>query len=103
MMAQCESTPTRSRTRNVSFEARNDVRFTIGAEVDLAGFEPEFPVCRAGVLPLDDRPLAVDRRRFELRFPACDTGVLPLDEQPMFYIHIDKSGSIGFAFFQGNS
>jgi hypothetical protein len=56
LAATAEIAPTRSRTRNVSFEARDDVRFTIGAEVDPSGIEPEFPVCRAGVLPLDDRP-----------------------------------------------
>src|SRR5262249_7939711 len=31
------STPTRSRTRNVAFEARHDVRFTTGARVSHSG------------------------------------------------------------------
>lgn len=51
-----ETTPTRSRTRNVSFEARHDVRFTIGARVDRRRVELRFPLCERGVFPLDERP-----------------------------------------------
>jgi hypothetical protein len=37
------STPTRTRTRNPSFEARNDLRFTIGAKAEGKGVEPSSP------------------------------------------------------------
>src|SRR5262249_53668965 len=50
------STPSRTRTCNLSFEAKDDVRFTIRASVDPQGLEPRFPARQAGVLPLDDRP-----------------------------------------------
>jgi hypothetical protein len=38
------STPTRTRTRNPSFEARHDLRFTIGAKAEGKGVEPSSPV-----------------------------------------------------------
>jgi hypothetical protein len=37
-------TPTRTRTRNASFEARDDVHFTIGAKAEGKGVEPSSPV-----------------------------------------------------------
>ena len=50
------STPTRGRTWNASFEARDDVRFTTGAAVDRRGVAPRLPACEAGVLLLDEQP-----------------------------------------------
>ena len=52
------STPTRSRTRNTSLEARHDVRFTIGAhypahQAEGKGFEPTSP---RGRTALAERP-----------------------------------------------
>src|SRR5262250_3347359 len=80
-----------------------------GKAVDPAGVEPALPARRAGVVPLDHRPMQpvrgvgveptlsgsqgrritaflpparVDRRGIAPRFPPCDGGVFLLDEQP---------------------
>ena len=59
------STPTRGRTWNASFEARDDVRFTTGASVDRRGLAPRLPACDAGVLLLDEQPESEQWRRWE--------------------------------------
>jgi hypothetical protein len=50
------STPTRSRTQNVSFEARRDFRFTIGAQAEGEGVEPPSPMRGAALAPQSGQP-----------------------------------------------
>ena len=57
------------------------------SSVDQPGVEPGLPACRAGVVPLDHKPISsrsVDRRGVEPRSSGCDPDVVPLDQQPLF-------------------
>ena len=85
------STPTRTRTRNTSLEARDDVRFTIGAQAEGKGVEPSSPRGRTALAPRPGQPYpatfrmlvtSVDPRGVEPRSPPRQGGVVPLDHRP---------------------
>jgi DNA invertase Pin-like site-specific DNA recombinase len=72
------NTPTRSRTRNVSFEARDDVRFTIGVEVETMGIEPIADGLQDRLAPLEHAsPQGKVRPGLEPGLPPYQRGVLP--------------------------
>ncbi len=81
------STPTRIRTWNCSFEARDDVPFTIGVRAEGKGVEPSSP---CGELPFQSSPanrirlpsFAVDSPGVEPGSPARQAGIFPLDDEP---------------------
>src|SRR5262245_56350268 len=90
----CVNTPTRSRTRNVSFEARYDVRFTTGVFKRKARDLNPHPLAGnrlssaarptvSGYLPSMDSP------GIEPEFPARQAGVFPLDHEP---VTVDRRG-----------
>ena len=88
------STPSRGRTCNASFEARDDVRFTIGARAEGKGVEPSSPrgeptfqIGPANRIRLPS--VGVDPLGIEPRFPACRAGVVPLDHEPA---RVDRRG-----------
>ena len=86
------STPARNRTRNFSFEARDDFRFTTEAtewkarespqpdRVIPDGLEPSFPACDAGVVAAGPRDLRVAEVGIEptISHQALDLAALPL-------------------------
>jgi hypothetical protein len=100
------SSPTRSRTRNASFEARHDVRFTIelcagSPAAEGGGIEP-CPTPLPGQLVSNQCPepvrlpsVRVDPPGIEPGSPPCHSGVVPLDHEPVFVIRRQPSGPDG--------
>ena len=86
------STPTRTRTRNASFEARNDDPFHHrGGEFNSSGRQGSRTLISVGRTALAERPgkpypatfHQVDPPGIEPGFPVCRTGVVPLDHEPI--------------------
>src|SRR5262249_32729741 len=81
-------TPTRIRTRNASFEARNDRPFHHrGVERKARESNPhlrwENRISRAARPTLSGYLPSVDPPGIEPGFPVCRTGVVPLDHEPI--------------------
>ena len=67
------STPARSRTRNASFEARHDVRFTTRAQsAEGEGVEPAFPLGETTLAPWPGHPYPAT-----FRYPVETVGIEP--------------------------
>ncbi len=73
---------TGARSRDIRPLWYGGTRTRICRLVDPARLELALPVCRTGILPLDDGPL-VESARIELAFPRCERSVFPLDDDPM--------------------
>src|SRR5262249_48771223 len=94
---QQNSTPARSRTRNVSLGPRHDVRFTTRASSKRKARESNPPLRRRRTA-LAERPgqpvsgyhpFSVDLPGVEPGSPACRAGIVPLDHRPMRFLTSD--------------
>ena len=88
------SSPTRTRTRNTSLEARDDFRFTIGLSAEGGGIEP-YPTPFPGRLVSTQRPEpvrlpsnSVDSPGIEPGLPPCHSGVFSLDHEPVQLVQL---------------